>query len=158
MSSKEHYMQRWFRAFALAGAGLWVGAAAIQARVAFIPPPPAAVQLGQAEVVLIGRVVGHEPKDIEIPVAPGAKETQKFRVAVVKVAEPIIGAKDVKTLRVGFHPRGEENPGGRPIRVLPGQNPNLDVGFNGLFVLVRQAGAKDLYVADGPYTIRPLGE
>jgi hypothetical protein len=150
-------MQRWFGASALTGLAVWLGATAIQARVAFIPPPPAAVQVGQAEIVVVGRVVGHEPKDIEVPVAPGAKETQKFRVAVVKVAEPIVGAKDVKTLRVGFMPRGEENPG-RPIRVFPGQNPNLDVGFNGLFILARQPGAKDLFVADGPYTVRPLGE
>lgn len=150
-------MRRWFGALLLAGAGLVLWTATGQARVAFIPPPPPAVQVGQAEVIFVGRVLGHEPMDIDVPVAPKAKETIKIRVAVVKVVDPILGAKEMKSIRVGFNPPGD-NPGVRPGRVFPGQNPPLEIGFNGLFVLTRHAGAKDLYIADGPYTIRAIGE
>lgn len=151
-------MHRWFTALVLTGASLGFWAASGQARVAFIPPPPPAVQIGQAEMVMVGRVIGLEPKDLDIPVAPGAKEMMKFRIAVVKVVDPILGAKDLKTVRVGFVPTPSEPQPGRPIRNLPGQNPNLEVGMNALFFLNRQAASKDLFVGDGIYTIRVLGD
>jgi hypothetical protein len=136
-------MQRWTR-WTLALAALVVLTAASQARALLIAPPvnPGPMRVAQADAIIVGRVVAHEDKDVEVALPGGGKQT--FRIAVVNVAENIKGMKDAKTVRVGFFPPPKGaigDPAVLPIR--PGIRPgfggpvNLTVGQDGLLFLTK---------------------
>jgi hypothetical protein len=94
---------------------------------AFLARPPQPAQLAAtAEVVLTGTVTAVEKDLVEVP-APyaGAKEKQKYRVAVVKVEAALAGidGAKVKEVKVGVFepvpvpPRAVRPPGGPAPRV-----------------------------------------
>ena len=132
-------MRRYLTTFSLAA--LVVMAGVLPARALMIAlPPPGPQRMGNADALIVGRVVGVEPQDVEVELFPGNPGKQKFRIAVVKVNEVIRGAKDMKQIRVAFYPPPENNGGdqpGRPIRIRPGfrGNMTLEVGQDGLFIL-----------------------
>jgi len=123
------------------------------AKAKIMPRPPIMVnqqRLTLPDVVVVGRVVGLEPMDVEATPAPGQPNV-KYRLAVVQVAEALHGVKKAtKMVRIGFIAPGENvnpaNPGGiqiqpaiqprLPIRPFYG-NVTLQVGQDGLFLLTK---------------------
>jgi hypothetical protein len=67
-------------------------------------PPPVSDRVARADMIVTGRVIKIEDKSVSVPVAPGAKEKIEYQVAVVKVDDPILNAKGIKEIRVGFVP------------------------------------------------------
>jgi hypothetical protein len=67
-------------------------------------PPPVSDRVARADVIITGRVIKIEDKSVSLPVAPGAKDKIDYQVAVVKVDDPILNAKGIKEIRVGFIP------------------------------------------------------
>ena len=131
-------MRRYLTTLSLAVLALAAGAASVYA-LAIAMPPPGPQRMGNADALIVGRVVGVEPQDVEVEPFPGNTGKQKYRIAVVKVNEVIRGAKDMKQIRVAFYPPPENNvdPGGG-IRIRPGfrgRNITLEVGQDGLFIL-----------------------
>ena len=110
------------------------------ARAMRIAPPPGPVRIVNSDVVFVGRVTEFEPIDVDAKAFPGAKETVKYRIAIVKVNQVINGLKDEKTLRVGFIPLVAPKPGLPMIRQRGG--PQLEVGQEGLFMISKHAEGK----------------
>ncbi|MFO0966629.1 MAG: hypothetical protein U0793_13730 [Gemmataceae bacterium] len=140
----------------LALAALVSLAAASEARALAIAIRPSPTRAANADAIVVGRVVALEAKDAEIALPGGAKQT--FRIAVVNVTENIVGAKGVKSVRVGFNPppMGADGPVPMvrpPIRIRPGFGPvNLEVGQDGLFFLKKHA-KEDFFVVSAPFDI-----
>lgn len=110
--------------------------AAPQAFALVAAPPPGPSRIARADTVVLGRIVAHETKDIEVAI-PGSPQKITYRIAVLKVNESIRGAKEEKTLRVAFYPPPVAQPG-RPVLVTGGGGRiNLDVGRDGLFMLTK---------------------
>ena len=64
-----------------------------------VPMPDRIVR---SDMVVLGRVVAVEPKDVEAVLSSERPYKLDYRIAVVKVHEVIHGQKDVKELRLGF--------------------------------------------------------
>jgi hypothetical protein len=106
---------------------------------AIMAPPPGPERVAQAQVIVVGRVVALEPKDVSAQQFPKAPQNINYRIAVVSVTEAIKGIKSEKTIRVGFIPPPQINPvppggGVRPFIRRP-FNPGFTVGQDGLFFL-----------------------
>jgi hypothetical protein len=69
-----------------------------------IAPPSLPQRVATSEMVVIGKVVGFEDKTVEAARFPGDMEKGRYMVAIVKVDEGLLGAKDIKEVRVGFIP------------------------------------------------------
>lgn len=110
-----------------------------------VAPPPGPIRIVNSEAVFVGRVTELEPIDVEAKRFPGAKDTVKWRIAVVKINQGIRGVKDEKTIRVGFIPFVAPKPG-QPIVSGGGRSPQLTVGQDGLFMINKHADGK-FYVA-----------
>ena len=90
-----------------------------------------------SEAVFVGRVLEIEPQDVDAKAFPAAKDTTKYRIAVVKVNEVIRGLKEEKTIRVGFIPLTA------PKKIIGGRgNPQLEVGQEGLFMISKHSDGK----------------
>lgn len=103
-----------------------------------VAPPPSPARIARADTVVLGRIVAHEDKDIEVAI-PGSPQKIKYRIALLKVNESIRGAKDAKLLRIAFYPPPVVQPGQPVIRTGGGGRINLDVGQDGLFMLTKHA-------------------
>ena len=57
--------------------------------------PPGLERFVHADVVIVGKVVGIEPMDVETTMTPGSEYKFRFRVAIVKVSETLVGDKNV---------------------------------------------------------------
>jgi len=125
----------------LAALAFWGTAQSAHARM--MAPPPTAQRLAVADCVVVGSVVGIEDKDVEAAAAPGQPKVN-YRIALVKVSEGLLGAKDLKTVRVGFVPPppagGVRPPGYPPIELTNGQQ--------GLFLLTKHP-EQSFYVTAG---------
>jgi hypothetical protein len=167
--SKEFFMRRWLLSVALA---FGVVGVVSQTPVALglavmVQPMQGPQRLAQADAVVVGRVVGFEPMDVQAEPMPGQPK-QAYRIAVVQVSEALIGVKkDVKMIRVGFiappvNADGPQaggingNPGviGGPINQIQigrmpinrrggimygGNQMNLDIGMDGMFIMGKHA-------------------
>ncbi len=106
--------------------------------------PPGIDRIVLSDAIVVGRVIAIEPQDVEIPLTPDGNLKFRFRIAVVNVSEPIVGKKDVKTLRVGFVPADEKrNPIG--FGKYPELNFRLELGKQGLMFLRKHAGTGILH-------------
>jgi len=109
-------------------------------------PPVPGVRAAAADVIVVGRVVGMEDKDVQVAPSPGSGKVA-YRIAVVQVAEEVMNAKGLTRIRVGFPapPMADPNQPGRPV-IRPGLRPGMGVtlktGDDGLFYLTKsdQAG------------------
>lgn len=138
---------------ALAGLALLSAAAAAQAMM--VAPPVIPLRVAPADAVVVGKVTGFADQSVAAVRYPGGTDTVNYQIAVVKVEEALFGAKDMKTIRVGFlpppppgAPRGR---GARPMirRPLP---PNLTLNQEAcLFLLKHPAG--DFYVLANYYDV-----
>jgi hypothetical protein len=118
-------------------AGLALGVLPAPAGV-LVMPPPGPGRVMNSDAVVVGKVIGLEPQDVQVM-------NTSYRIAVVQVEQALRGAKDDKTLRVGFMPA---NVGGKPI--IPGiRGVQLQVGLEGLF-LVKKHDKEKFYVFGGP--------
>lgn len=118
-------------ALVLVASSLFGFSAVAKALMIAAAPKPAALA-GQADVVVIGKVVEVEKDAVEASPYKGAQKGEKmsYKIAVVKIDEAIIGGKGLTQFRVGF-PEGA-TPGGKPATA-------------------------DLPPAGGPVRIRPVG-
>lgn len=99
-------------------------------------PPPGPQRVAQADLVLVGRVVALEDRDLEIARAPKSTAKVVYRIALVAVTEPILG-KTPKVVRVGFRPPADPKVVGGAVFRRPTYTPQLTVGLDGLFYLSR---------------------
>lgn len=117
-----------------------VGSAAEGKLIALKPP---AQRAATAEVVAVGTVTAVDADPAEALPYPGAEQKVKYRVAVVKVDEPLAGAKGETHLRVGFVPPPKAD-GDTPVRpVRRGYpSPELKAGDKYLFFLAKHPDGK----------------
>jgi hypothetical protein len=124
---------------AVAICGLGVLAAIVPARALVIAPPPGPMRAAKAEVIVVGRIIALEEKDVSAPQFPKAPQNVNYRIAVVSVGEAIKGAKGLKTIRLGFIPPPQPVKG-KPPFIRPGIgrfNVNFSVGQDGMFFLTK---------------------
>jgi hypothetical protein len=121
-----------------------------------IQPNPGPVRVAIADTIVVGRVMGLEDKDIEVPAAPGVPNMIKYRIAVVGVAETIKGGKVAETIRVGFFPPPMQGtPPGGPIRPgRPQMTPSLKTGQEVLLYLSKHHTGS-FYTVPGMYDVTP---
>jgi len=118
-----------------------------------IAPPPGPSRVATSEVIFLGRVMEFEPVDVDAKQFPNAKETAKYRIAIVKVTEVIRGLKDEKTIRVGFVPPPAEPKPGVP-RIGGGfRGPTLEAGQEGLFMINKHHEGKFYQAPDFGYFV-----
>jgi hypothetical protein len=103
--------------FAALGAALLIIAA--PAHAAVILPQPVALRVAQSSTVVVGKVESIEEKTVSAKRYANDTEKGEFQIAVIKVSDPILGAKGLTHVRVGFLPPPMPNPGGGPI-IRPG--------------------------------------
>lgn len=84
------------------------------AKLAVIAPQPIAQRVATADAVVVGKVTNIEDKTVSAPPFPGAPQKVEYQIAVIKIEDPILGAKGLTHLRVGFVPPqpGVVRPGG----------------------------------------------
>jgi hypothetical protein len=90
-----------------------------------MPAPPVFQQAAATDAIVIGRVTSIEDKEIELQVSPSHPDKLAYRVAVVKVVEPLKGAKGVKEVRLAFR------------SVKPRYGVQVTAGLEGIFRLTR---------------------
>jgi hypothetical protein len=112
------------------------------------------------DVVIVGKVVEVEPGTIELPLFKGAPKNQnvKYRVAIVKIEDPILGASGITRVRVGYHAEPPMTPGpelppppGLTAPVATGMALVLTPDTEGCFKLAKHPGS-DFYVLTGSLT------
>lgn len=137
-------MKSWKLSAALALTCLGVWTCASTARAMMIMPQPGPVRVVNSDAVIVGRVVALEPQDVKV-------DNVAYRIAIVKIAQPLRGAKDAKTLRIGFipPPMNLGKPGGPIIRGPGFRGVQLQVGNDGLFLLKKHA-KENFYTLGGP--------
>src|SRR5260370_38522137 len=67
-----------------------------------VMPGPIPLRTAKADVVVVGKVTKIEDKTVKAPAFPGAPDKVEYQIAVVNVDDPILNAKGVKEIRVGF--------------------------------------------------------
>lgn len=82
-----------------------------------IAPPPPGVRVAQASTIVVGKVEKIEEKTVSAPRFPGNKDKAEYQIAVIKIDDPILAAKGLTHVRVGFVPAPMGGPG--PIRRYP---------------------------------------
>jgi hypothetical protein len=67
-----------------------------------MPPLPSGVRAALATVIVVGKVESIDEKTVAVKPFPDAREKVEYTIANVKVSDPILGAKGVTNVRVGF--------------------------------------------------------
>jgi hypothetical protein len=93
----------------------------------------------RSDIVVLGRVVALEPKDVEAVLSSESPYKLDYLIAVVKVHEVIHGQKDVKELRLGFVSPDQDRKVDKTGKTMPKLS-HLDfravtVGQEGMFFL-----------------------
>lgn len=93
----------------------------------------------RSDLVVLGRVVAVEPKDVEAVLSSESPYKLDYRIAVVKVQEVIHGQKDVKELRLGFVSPDQDRKVDKTGKAMPKLSHldfrSVNVGQNGVFFL-----------------------
>jgi hypothetical protein len=95
-------------------------AAATAANALMIAPPSLVQRVAQSSTIVVGKVEKIEEKTVSAPRFPGAKDKAEYQIAVIKIDDPILAAKGLTHVRVGFVPAPMGGPG--PIRRYPTVN------------------------------------
>ncbi|MBI3410962.1 MAG: hypothetical protein HY040_21720 [Planctomycetes bacterium] len=154
-------MRCWWQSAAMAVSAAVLFSSTAPARAVLIARPTGPGRVVQADGIVLGRVVAHEPKDLQLSPAPGADNKLTYRVAVINVGEAIKGDQNAKTVRVAFIPPPDDTnpnpkPNPRPILGRPGGprgTPQLFQGADGMFFLTRHHSEKDLYVVQNVFDV-----
>jgi hypothetical protein len=126
-----------------------------------IAPAPVPQRVATADVVVVGKVTAFGDKTVSAPVFPGAKEKGEYQVAVVRIDDALLGAKDQKEIRVGFRlpppavAPPPPAPGGGPVRIGPirrWREPSLVLDQEVLLFLVKHHEA-DFYVMPAYFSV-----
>jgi hypothetical protein len=99
---------------------------AAPAKALMIAPQPVALRVATAEVVVVGKVTSIEEKSVSAPRFPNDKQKGEYQIAIVKIEDPILGAKGLTHLRVGFLPAPTGGPAAfrpplRPVNLVKDQ-------------------------------------
>jgi hypothetical protein len=101
-----------------------------------VPTPDRIVR---SDIVVLGRVVAVEPKDVEAVLSSDSPYKLDYRIAVVKVQEVIHGPKEVKELRLGFVSPEQDRKADKTGKAMPKLSHldfrSVNVGQEGLFFL-----------------------
>jgi hypothetical protein len=81
-----------------------------------IAPSPIALRVALSDAVVVGKVTSIEEKAVSAPRFPEDKEGGEYKIAVVKIDDAVLGAKDLTHVKVGFLA-----PAGGPGRIGPGR-------------------------------------
>jgi hypothetical protein len=79
-------------------------AAADGASAAMMPPPAPGLRVAAASMIVVGKVESIEEKPVSAKPFPTSTEKAEYQVAVIKISDPILNAKGLTTVRVGFLP------------------------------------------------------
>jgi len=120
---------------ALVGLALLGTMVPAKALVAVMPAAPVPDRVALAECVVLGKVGKVEDKNVSAVPYPGAKTKVEYQVFALQIDDPLIGAKGMKELRIGFVP--PMNTGVRPPRPLP--QVNLVTGQEACFFLTKHS-------------------
>jgi hypothetical protein len=127
------------------------------------PPRPSVIAM-TADVVVIGKVIEIEPEAVEAvphgyrPPAPKGEFDKPripkipYKIAVLKIEEPLVGAKGLTQLRVGYVD------GPAAAKVVPTARAGhigLSAGEAGCYFLVRHSSG-DFYVPQQGFGVAPL--
>ncbi|MBN9519323.1 hypothetical protein J0H58_12505 [bacterium] len=134
--------------FLAAAAALAVVGPAVAKMMPFRPPALRAVT---ADVVVVGTVTAVEKEVVEVAPEHGAPGKVAYKVAVVKVDQPLAGANTLTHLKVGFTPPPAAAAPGRPIVRRGGTE--LKEGDRYVFFLTRHH-AGNFYLM--PFTSPPV--
>jgi hypothetical protein len=132
----------------LLGAG-WAGLACLAAAVVPTPaqalviaPAPIPQRVALADTIIVGKVTGFG--DNLVTAAGPFGGNADYQVAVVKVDDAIMGAKDAKEIKVGFVPPPQPTPG-RPIVIGGPRGFSLKIDQEGCLFLTKHP-TEDFYV------------
>jgi hypothetical protein len=126
-----------------------------------IAPAPVPQRVATADVVIVGKVTAFGDKTVSVRPFPGATEKSEYQVAIVRVDDALVGAKDVKEIRVGFRlpppppPPPVVRPGGGPVAIVPfrkWREPSLVLDQEAMLFLVKHPEA-DFYVMPAYFSI-----
>lgn len=99
---------------------------------------PLPQRVAQANTVVVGKVLRFEDKNIKAERYVGDKQTAEYQIALVKISDPLVGAKGVTIIRVGapVPPPPQPRVPGRPIISSPRyRGPKLTADVNYLLFL-----------------------
>src|SRR5688572_12399880 len=65
---------------------------------------PTSMRVIQAECVIVGKITSVEKLTIKASASPGDTSQTEYQVAVVKVEESLLGAKNVTHIKIGYVP------------------------------------------------------
>src|SRR5262245_53319735 len=105
-------------------------AVGLAARALMMAPAPIPNRVATSDVVVVGKVVSFEEKKVKAERFPGDQDkNSEFRIAVIKVEDPILGAKGLTHIKVGtwVPPPPPPDTPDRPIRPIRPIRPNLNV-------------------------------
>lgn len=132
-------------------AGVACMAAAVLAQPAsskmLVAPLPLPLRVARADVVITGKVTKIEDKTVTATQFPGNDNKVEYQIAVMQVDDPILNAKGIKEVRVGFVPQP-----GRVIRPGGFRAVTLKVDDAGLLFLTKHSEA-DFYTIPAYYDI-----
>lgn len=104
----------------------------------------------RSDLVVSGRVVAVEPKDVEAVISAEMPYKVDYRIAVVKVHEVVHGQKGLKELRLGFISPGQDRKVDKAGKAMQPLSPfyfqAFTVGQDGL-VFLRKHHQGDFYVS-----------
>lgn len=104
----------------------------------------------QSDLVVAGRIVALEPKDVEAVISAELPYKVDYRIAVVKVHEVVHGQKGLKDFRLGFISPGQDRKVDKAGKAMQPLSPfyfqAFTVGQDGLFFL-RKHHQGDLYIS-----------
>jgi len=102
-----------------------------------IASQPIPARVAAADAVVVGKVTAIEEKTVSATQFPGAENKVDFQIAVVKIADPVLNAKGLTHIKVGFFVPPPAAPGG-PIRI-GGRGPvvKLDVDQEACLLLTK---------------------
>ena len=83
------------------------------ARAMMIAPAPISQRVALSELIVVGKVTGFGDKLVSA-VPPFGGDKVDYQIAIVKVNDPILGAKGAKEIRVGFLPPPPPQPAPMP--------------------------------------------
>jgi hypothetical protein len=93
----------------------------------------------RSDLVVLGRVVALEPKDVEAAFSSESPFKLDYRIAVVKVNDVIHGKKELKEIRLGFISPDQDRKVDRSGKAMPALSPlyfvSIKVGQEGVFFL-----------------------
>jgi hypothetical protein len=108
-------------------------AAGLTARALMVAPAPIPNRVAFSDVVVVGKVVSFEEKKVKAERFPGDQDkNSEFRIAVIKVEDPILGARGLTHIKVGTWvppppPPDTPDTPTRPVRPIRPIRPNLNV-------------------------------